>query len=555
LAQYDAAQELATVHAAPKGPIVEPNNPAAAHGQSAELSGQAPATGYAHAAPLGSPALAKHGIEPEAGEPVAAYARVTTVNPYLALRRERDARRVDVSSREATEADELIEGTLNFNDRVFVLQAFPHNWVQVRTDDGKTGYVDQNRILMRPPEPTAQLYKTQSGDTALGIAQETYSCGEWGKDGRFFTNALVHVNQGRSDGSGIYKSAEGDSWQDAKVKAGHWIWLPDQAFLSGLSGVESGSISHKAVQTGTNALAFVTGWHQGLGEALADLFTDAVELVSLIWDAMSSLLGGSLLSDIKAFIDELAELSAESMVGAFLDRWNNPDPYAKWNFRGWLSGFAVMTVAIEILLAVFTGGTGNAARWAGKAGQAGKLAKWVKGTKLGRTLAEGVETIAAATPDLKQITKLVSPKGKGKTPAKFHQGKRIEAKVLMEQGLSREEAFEQIRRFDAGEVDDYGFHFTNAKGGQGIVDSGEMWATQKGVAGKGVYMGTTPTPNIAQKYFSPIGWGVNPGSNVRIPLKMRPDVKDVSRTPMLPRWTTVVGDGENIPLKAPKPGE
>ena len=106
----------------------------------------------------------------------------------------------------------------------------------------------------------------------------------------------------------------------------------------------------------------------------------------------------------------------------------------------------------------------------------------------------------------------------------------------------------RVRRFNDGNADGFTFHFTNKKGGEGIVDSGKINATQRGAGGAGVYTGTTPIPNFFQRYVSPIGWGVNPGSNIRIPLKITPEIETITRTPKLPRWTKVVGEGETVEL-------
>ncbi len=138
-----------------------------------------------------------------------------------------------------------------------------------------------------------------------------------------------------------------------------------------------------------------------------------------------------------------------------------------------------------------------------------------------------------------------------KTPASFFGNTRLEVQALQRQGLSRSEAFAQIRSFNAGNADGYLFHFTNQTGGRGIVGSGEILATQRGLGGAGVYTGTTPTPNFFQRYFSPVGWGVNPGANVRIPLRATPEIESITRTPFLPRWTRIVGEGQSIPLPTP----
>jgi hypothetical protein len=125
----------------------------------------------------------------------------------------------------------------------------------------------------------------------------------------------------------------------------------------------------------------------------------------------------------------------------------------------------------------------------------------------------------------------------------------VEAQALMQQGMSRSEAIAQIRSFNAGNADGFAFHFTDIQGGRGIVSDGAIRATQNGLAGPGVYVGTTPVPNFFQQYFSPVGWGINPGSNVRVPIKIRPEIQNITTTPLLPRWTRVIGSGEDVPLR------
>ena len=139
-------------------------------------------------------------------------------------------------------------------------------------------------------------------------------------------------------------------------------------------------------------------------------------------------------------------------------------------------------------------------------------------------------------------------------PAEFFRRARIEARALMQQGLTRSEAFQRIRLFNSGQSGRYVFHFTNAENGASIVSSGEIWPTMKGLGGPGVYAGTTPTPGLIQKYRSPLGWGVTPGSAsaVRIPIAVTPELAPLTRTPLVPRWTTVIGHGETVPLGTPQ---
>ena len=65
------------------------------------------------------------------------------------------------------------------------------------------------------------------------------------------------------------------------------------------------------------------------------------------------------------------------------------------------------------------------------------------------------------------------------------------------------------------------FTITDKKGGNGIVDSGEMHPTKNGLGGAEVYLGTTPNSSTAIR---------NPNYG-------------------LPLWTKIARSGKNVPLK------
>ena len=240
----------------------------------------------------------------EVGRPVHRWARVAEVKPWLTLRRDRDARPID---RQAPQADPLVEALLRFNDRVLILNAFAGNWVEVRTDDGHAGFVDRNYLIADPPEPHAQLYRTQSGDTALSIAQAHYDCGEWGADGRFFVNVLALVNQGEGDPQkGLFKRDAAADWDATEVRAGYWIWLPSPAFAHGLRGqVDSGSLTHAIFDVAVAATAFEVGWFKGSLEGMTDAVTGLVDGVRLLWDILEKAFRGTLVFPAgKPFVED-----------------------------------------------------------------------------------------------------------------------------------------------------------------------------------------------------------------------------------------------------------
>lgn len=364
------------------------------------LVARAPESGTATAeAPAPGPLLGPVGAPP-AGRPVGRYARVGRVDPHLSVRSEMDARQVTMLP------DPLVVDTLAFNDRVFVLEAYPQDWVKVRTDNGNVGYTYAKKLFIGMPDPRAQLHQIQSGETALGIAQRTYKCGEWGRDGRFFVNVLVAVNAPIGDPSqqrGIFKRDGGDtdavdSWKDAELLAGYWIWLPSEAFARGLAGsVSSGSISYEAWQAVEGLVGFAVGVLEGVASALVDLVMGIVDLVSMIIDLVVDVARNGIAAkarELRDFFEKLdvAEI-ASAMWADFEKRWNAPDAYARWHFRGTVVGM----VLAEVAMAVLTGGSTLALKIAGKAGQLAKLAAKLLKLEAVADFARGVEKAADAT--------------------------------------------------------------------------------------------------------------------------------------------------------------
>jgi hypothetical protein len=94
--------------------------------------------------------------------------------------------------------------------------------------------------------------------------------------------------------------------------------------------------------------------------------------VEMVWKFLVSLLTGELFSDAKGLWEALKALKLDELVKSglekFLARWNDPDLLRRWLFRGWLVGYAVL----ELLMEIFTGGAALV-KWVGKAGKLSKL--------------------------------------------------------------------------------------------------------------------------------------------------------------------------------------
>lgn len=330
------------------------------------------------------------------GTPVNTFARVGMVDPFLAVRSRRDPRPIYTSS------DPLFVHDVYFNDRVLVLERFPQSWVRIRLDDGRTGYVNEQYLFIGAPDPDAKLYRTRSGDTALAIAQREYNCGEWGKDGRFFTNVLVHVNRGggRRD-RGIYKEDPDATWKTTKVKAGYYIWIPSEDFARSLAGVvSSGSITYELWQGVKGFVGFMVGLVEGVAGAVVDLITGLIDAVSSIVSALAKVIRdgvSSTIDDIKSMLAGLkpAEIASRIWRG-FVERWTSPDAWEKWKFRGVVVG----TILAEIVMAVLSGGGALLAKAAAKFGRLGSI---IRRSKAARKVLEVADRASDRIPGVRTV--------------------------------------------------------------------------------------------------------------------------------------------------------
>lgn len=124
------------------------------------------------------------------------------------------------------------------------------------------------------------------------------------------------------------------------------------------------------------------------------------------------------------------------------------------------------------------------------------------------------------------------------TPLPKNEATYYEYKALREQGYTASESYELIKMFRQGINPDnrFVFHFTDLAGGKGITDSGCINPSTSGVAGSGVYAGTTPTPSWFLKHIPFYGWGLG-NAPVRIPILIDGHLYKV---PILPNSTVVI---------------
>lgn len=371
---------------------------------------------------------------------------------------------------------------LPFNTRVFVASQ-ENGWLLVTTDDGRFGYCVATHITTNLPEPNAKIHWIEHGQSALKISQKYYGGkAEWGSDHRFYVSGLVYANQGAGR-RGIFKPNPNADWSMTQVLTGTMIWVPSLEFLKSLRGkIPSGSISHAAWEAAKTAIqaaadftlgvaGFIGGVIHGALESLWDVLVGLKDLAVMIWDIVSSLLTGNLLSDASRLWSDVSKLDWKALVKGWIDRfeakWNAPDLLSRWHFRGWVIGYAVM----EVLMLFFSGGVVQGIKWAGKAAKVSKvlaslprlqkLSSAVKTSKsfqkVATLLGKGApiaETVADAKKWINQL--LVKPKSLwGKSPEQIADVfRKAGYEVAIEQSTKGSKLSKQIRikRFDINNI-------------------------------------------------------------------------------------------------------
>lgn len=284
--------------------------------------------------------------------------------------------------------------TLDLNDRVYVTEVGGHadQWFRIRTAAGLDGWVPTASVALDPPEPSAEIYRIQPGDTALNLASRWYGptggFKRWweegsdpGGDARFYVAALALANKGRAGMPSPRDLTKRPAWSEVGLKEQHTIWRPSKSFLRSLrTRVSSGSISKelwedvKAVAKAAwdwavVAAAFLAGLVYGAGESIYDLFAGAVEIIKMIWNVIKSIFTGTILADAENLWNDIKGIKLSSLTDEFLRHWNADDTWDRGFFRGRVVGYVIM----EIVLLLVSGGALTAIKWGGKFAKIGAL--------------------------------------------------------------------------------------------------------------------------------------------------------------------------------------
>ena len=271
---------------------------------------------------------------------------------------------------------------------------------------GVVGWINKDFVALDPPDVGARLHHITEPNLTTILKNEYVDKNLWrlgtGNDFTTLAAAVVAANAGRKGVSVDWEAAEKykqenplkellDPWMidnfaiyhGSTVLAGHNIWLPSPAYVrllqsAGAIGSRPGWIN-AAVDVGKGLAGFLAGIAAGVFGSLWDTLTGLWELGEGIVSAVRSVLDGSLFTSIDDIYDTITAMTWEDVKAlvnavitmgqdAFADfqrKWDHPDAYQQWHFKGYIVG----SVALEVVLAIFSGGASLAAKVLAKIGK------------------------------------------------------------------------------------------------------------------------------------------------------------------------------------------
>lgn len=258
---------------------------------------------------------------------------------------------------------------------------------------GAVGWINRKFVALDPPDLGSHLHHITEANLTTILKNEYVDTNLWtlstGNDYTTLAAAVVTANKGREGVSVDWEQAQQyrdnntlkrvlDPWMidnfaiyhGSKIVRGTNIWLPSPTYIrmlqkSGAIGSRPGWVN-TAVEIGKGLAGFVAGVVSGIFGSLWDTLTGLWELGKSIVDAVRSVLDGSLFASIETIYDQVTNLTwadVEKLVNAiitmgknafddFKKKWEHPDSYKQWHFKGYTIG----AIALEVVLAIFTGG-------------------------------------------------------------------------------------------------------------------------------------------------------------------------------------------------------
>ncbi|EAY28340.1 SH3 domain-containing protein [Microscilla marina] len=245
--------------------------------------------------------------------------------------------------------------------------------IQIVDDSGKTqtGWIEARYLKQNIPDPqaifTKRKHEVKKGETLEKLLIQEYGATydlKVGDDLRTIAEAFANLNK---DNPGVYYTGEGGSWwrdlldpsmkpardlyQTIRIKKDHTVRLPSTEYINDLK--KAGKLSQRsdihnlAIEFGKGSTGFLIGFNYGLLKGAYDTVTGLVKLIYQLFT-------GELYAMFKQLFsmswDDVQKLFGK-ILGDFEKKWNAPNPYDRWFFRGQVLGQIVFEIALAIVSA------------------------------------------------------------------------------------------------------------------------------------------------------------------------------------------------------------
>ena len=308
---------------------------------------------------------------------------------------------------------------IKYNETVFVkaknkgASAKLGTWVFVLALDGRSGWINENFVATDMPEPNADLHHVTE-PTLTTVLKNRYKGYEFSSpdDLRVLSAAVLVANRGRR-GLKVdlekYKESLEENWfknlvdpwntvnraiyQSSEILQGHNIWLPSNEYIQQLKAqgivVTRPEFVDAIIDFGKAYIGFQLGILEGFFGSIWEALEGIWELGKTLIETVGKIITGEILNDIVGLYESLKDLTwaqvqeiGSAILSSVGEWWE--EIKRKWNAAGVFDkarmiGRVVGAIALEVLLAIFTGGGANAVKWIGKLGKiAPKLVKVLK---------------------------------------------------------------------------------------------------------------------------------------------------------------------------------
>lgn len=302
-------------------------------------------------------------------------------------------------------------------------------WYKIRTFDKKEGYIEKQHILILKYNKlldsfTHAYHYVRPGENFENDIAKTYLKNiplKTGFDRRNLAQAFFLLNSQSGHRHGItmndknistgdflelaYKAQYDPTFNQARLnyktlelKEGHIVRVPNynyiqlQRKLNTLSSrpdfmnhtIDAGRVAKEILE---GMAGLITGVIEGLVMGIYDMLVGIIDSIKQIIETIYDLFTGVLFEKLKnmflSIIETIKKMTPEEIKKAFIgmlgkagehimaiiNNWVNASSFEK----GKVIGLVLGNLLLEVLLAIFTGGSANMAKWASKLGKLGKV--------------------------------------------------------------------------------------------------------------------------------------------------------------------------------------